>query len=86
MEELTGRQRLLRLFNNQPIDRVPIWLLTPVRPIGCYVDIRNIDCYKPLLPYIDEHCVQLDRWYLDNGFCYNGNPDITTGYSSLPIM
>ncbi len=83
MRNLSGRERLTRLFENKPIDRVPIWLLTPVRPIGCYVDIRNIECYKPLLPYIDKYCVQLDRWYLDKGFCYNAHPDIKQGYEEV---
>lgn len=77
MIELTGRERLTRLFQKKPIDRVPIWLLTPVRPLSCYTDIWNQPSYKPLMPYIDKYCVQLDRNSLPCGFCYNANPEIT---------
>lgn len=73
---LTSRERLTRLFNGQDIDRIPIWLLAPYHPIGCYVDIYNIPCYKPIVEYIGKYCDTFDRRSPNSGFCYNANPDI----------
>ena len=73
---LTSRERLTRLFNGDDIDRIPIWLLAPYHPIGCYVDIYNIPCYKPIVQYIDKYCDTFDRRDFYTGFCYNANPDI----------
>ena len=74
---MTGRERLIRLFNNQEIDRIPIWLLAPFHPIGCYVDIYKLPCYKRVVEAIDKYCVTFDRRNYDYGFCRNANPNIS---------
>jgi uroporphyrinogen-III decarboxylase len=74
---MTSRERLQRLFANQEIDRVPIWLLFPFHRLGCYTDVYNNSCYKPILPYIEKYCDTFDRrGYPAPHFCFNGNPDI----------
>lgn len=73
---LTSRERLTRLFNNEEIDRVPIWLLAPYHNVEYYADIYNTPCYKPILTYIEKYCDTLDRRNYDMGFCYNKHPDI----------
>ncbi len=73
---LTSRERLSRLFNGEEIDRIPIWLLAPYHPIGCYVDIYNTPCYKPIVEYISKYCDTFDRRSPDSGFCFNVHPDI----------
>ncbi len=78
MIELTSKERLTRLFNNQEIDRVPIWLLFPYHRYGSYVDVYNIPCYKRLTDYIEKYCDTFDRRSYDTGFCYNANPDINS--------
>ena len=74
--ELTSRERLLRLFAGQDIDRVPIWLLAPFHRVPFYADIYNIDAYRPLVQAIEQHCDTFDRRYPERGFCYNVHPDI----------
>lgn len=74
--ELTSRQRLLRLWNGQDIDRVPIWLLAPHHPLEYYADIYNIPAYRPVTAAIERFCDTMDRRRPDLGFCYNANPEI----------
>ncbi|HHY81309.1 MAG TPA: hypothetical protein GX505_01355 [Clostridiales bacterium] len=74
--KLTSKERLTRLFSGQDIDRIPIWLLAPYHRLGCYADIYNIPCYKPIVEYIDKYCDTFDRRSFDKGFCYNANPEI----------
>ena len=74
--ELTSRQRLLRLWNGQEIDRVPIWLLAPYHPLEYYADIYNIPAYRPVTAAIERFCDTMDRRRPDLGFCYNANPEI----------
>ena len=73
---MNSRERLTRLFNNQEIDRVPIWLLFPYHPRGCYADVYNIACYKKVIEYIEKYCDTFDRRSYDTGFCYNVNTEI----------
>ena len=74
---MTSRERLLRLFANKEIDRIPIWLLFPYHRLGCYTDVYNNPCYKSILPYIEKYCDTLDRrGYPASHFCFNGNQDI----------
>jgi len=83
---MTQRERLTRLFNGQEIDRVPIWLLFPVHRRGGYADVHNLECYRPVIKCIDEHCVSFDRRnYTSYSFCHNGNPDIITKTMREPI-
>ena len=79
VSNMTSKERLTRLFSQQEIDRTPIWLLFPYHRFDSYVDVYNIACYKPLLPYIDRYCDTFDRRSYGRGiFCYNGNPEILT--------
>ena len=74
---MTSRERLLRLFDSKDIDRVPIWLLFPWHPLGCYADVWNIPDYTPIMARITQgDCDSFDRRGVDHGFCYNANPDI----------
>lgn len=73
---LTSRDRLLRLWNGEPIDRVPIWLLAPYHRLHYYADLYNIPAYGPVTDAIAKYCDTLDRRRPDLGFCYNANPDI----------
>ena len=74
---MTSRERLLRLFSGQDTDRIPIWLLFPYHPLGCYTDVYKNRHYKPILPYIEKYCDTFDRrGYPASHFCFNGNPDI----------
>lgn len=36
------RESRLRFFSGQDIDRLPIWLLTPFHPLGCYADVYRL--------------------------------------------
>lgn len=74
--KLTSRERLTRLLNGQDIDRVPIWLLAPYHRLGCYADIYNIPCYKPIIEHIEKYCDTFDRRGFNSGFCYNTHPDV----------
>lgn len=74
--ELTSRQRLLRLWSGQEIDRIPIWLLAPYHRLEYYADIYNIPAYRPVTEAIGRFCDTMDRRRPDLGFCYNANPDI----------
>jgi len=75
---MNSRERLTRLFNNQEIDRVPIWLLAPFHSLTYYADIYNLPCYKNIVGHIDKYCDTFDRRHFNTGFCYNANPDIVT--------
>ena len=77
---MTSRERLTRLFLNKEIDRIPIWLLFPWHPVGCYIDVYTNPYYSSILPYIEKYCETLDRRvYPATHFCFNGNPDIKSG-------
>lgn len=73
---MTGRERILRLFNHEEIDRVPIWLLSPFHKLSCYADIYELPSYSRLIPYINKYCSILDRRGTNTGFCFNQNKDI----------
>ncbi|MGC8971497.1 MAG: uroporphyrinogen decarboxylase family protein [bacterium] len=72
MRVLSSRERLIRLFEKKDIDRVPIWLLFPYHPIGCYVDVYKILCYKPVLEAVERYGIDIfDRRNFDTGFCFS---------------
>ena len=74
---MKSRERLERLFSNQEIDHIPIWLLFPYHPLGYYTDVYRNPYYKPILPYIEKYCDTFDRRpYPGRHFCFNGNPEI----------
>ena len=74
---MKSRERLQRLFANQEIDRIPVWLLFPYHTASFYTDVYNNPYYKPILPYIDKCCDTFDRrGYPTRNFCFNGNQEI----------
>jgi len=77
MKPLTSKERLIRLFQGKDIDRVPIWLLFPFHPIGCYVDVYKIPCYRPVLDAVEKYGVDiLDRRNFNTGFCFSSSSEI----------
>ena len=58
---MNNRERFFRLLNNEPVDRVPIWLLFPYHTTGFYADVRSLPLYQPVFKAAMEHTVMLDR-------------------------
>ncbi len=58
---MTPRERLFAVLNGDAVDRVPVWLLFPYHPIGCYVDVRTHPEYRPLHELSLERAITLDR-------------------------
>lgn len=75
---MTSRERLTRLFNNEDIDRIPIWLLNPVHRLGCYTDFFSNPVYQDVAGYVNRYADNLDRRSYSFGHFRNGNPDIVT--------
>ena len=75
---MNSKERLTRLFNNEQIDRMPIWLLSPYHDVDYYSRIYSNPNYAKLIPYIEEYCDVLDRRNYNQGFCYNDNFKMTT--------
>jgi uroporphyrinogen-III decarboxylase len=73
---MTSKERLTRLFNEQEIDRVPIWLLHTFHRLGYYADIYNNPVYKKAVPYIREFGDILNRRNYNFGLFRNANEDI----------
>lgn len=61
---MTNKERLFAVLNGEPTDRVPVWLLFPYHPLGCYVDVPNIPKYKPIWDAALEHTIMLDRRHM----------------------
>lgn len=77
MINLSSKERLTRLFEGKDIDRVPIWLLFPYHPIGCYVDVYKISSYRPVLDAVERYGVDIfDRRNFYTGFCFSASPKI----------
>jgi uroporphyrinogen-III decarboxylase len=58
---MNQRERLFAFLNNEPVDRVPIWLLFPYHRIGCYVDVHNLNCYRRIVDVAMDKTVWLNR-------------------------
>ncbi|MFA4944624.1 MAG: uroporphyrinogen decarboxylase family protein [Lentisphaeria bacterium] len=65
---MNARQRLFAALNREPVDRVPIWLLFPYHPIGCYVDVRTHPQWRRVFDASRGTCIMLDRRNLDIPF------------------
>lgn len=61
---MTPRERLLAALDGRSTDHVPIWLLFPYHPLGCYVDVRQHPAYRPIHDLAQEKCVTLNRRHL----------------------
>ncbi len=58
---MTPRERLFASLEGRPTDCVPIWLLFPYHPIGCYVDVRTHPRYRPIHEASMDRAVILNR-------------------------
>ena len=58
---MTNRERLLAVLRNEPVDRVPIWLLFPYHRCGYYGDARTEPSYRPVFEASKQYAVHLDR-------------------------
>lgn len=59
--EMTPRERLFAVLDGRPTDRLPIWLLFPYHPLGCYVDVQNLPGYKDIFDYSKSRVIMLNR-------------------------
>lgn len=73
---MTARERLTRLFEGREIDRIPVWLLFPFHPIGCYVDVYRIPSYARVVEAAARYADVFDRRGFDGGFCMSASPEI----------
>ena len=51
----------MAVLEGNPADRVPMWLLFPYHPIGCYVDVRTRPGYRPVFEASKERAIMLNR-------------------------
>ena len=58
---MTNRERLLRILDGRPVDRVPIWLLFPYHTLPYYVDVRSNPRYRPVFERSTELAIMLNR-------------------------
>jgi len=58
---MTPRERLLAFLSNDPVDRVPIWLLFPYHPTSYYADVRALPQYREIYTASLERAVYLNR-------------------------
>ena len=76
--EMTSRERLWAVLNQQEPDRVPIWMLYPREQYGSYVDVHNLPSYARVMPHIWERTDWLDRRDIGRGAFYSAAADIET--------
>jgi hypothetical protein len=58
---MTNRDRLLAVLRNEPLDRVPIWLLFPYHATGYYADVRSEPTFRPVFEASKQYAVHLNR-------------------------
>jgi hypothetical protein len=46
------------------VDQVPVWLLFPYHPLGCYVDVRTHPAYMPVFEASKNRAIMLNRRWL----------------------
>lgn len=71
---MTNRERLLRVLDGRPVDRVPVWLLFPYHAAPYYVDVRNHPSYRPVFERSKARAIMLNR----------RNPSVSA-YPSVPV-
>jgi uroporphyrinogen-III decarboxylase len=62
---MTNRDRLLAILRHEPPDRVPIWLLFPYHPMGCYGDARTEPSYRAVFEASERYAIHLNRRRFD---------------------
>jgi hypothetical protein len=58
---MTSRDRLFAFLKNEPLDRVPMWMLFPYHTVPYYADIHTDPAYRPVVDLALETAVWLDR-------------------------
>lgn len=58
---MTSRARLFAVLNGDPTDHVPVWLLFPYHPLGCYVDVQNLPGYREIFEASKRYAIMLNR-------------------------
>jgi uroporphyrinogen-III decarboxylase len=58
---MTPRERLLHFLADEPVDRVPIWLLFPYHPTGYYVNVQTHPAYRTVFEASRDRAVMLNR-------------------------
>ncbi len=76
MTALSSRERLTRLFEGKPVDRVPVWPLFPFHRLHYYADIASLACYRRVVEAARLHADVFDRRAPETGFCLSGSPEI----------
>ncbi|HAU38293.1 MAG TPA: hypothetical protein DCX07_11345 [Phycisphaerales bacterium] len=65
---MTARERLFAALRGEPTDKVPIWLLFPYHRLGCYVDVRTLPAYRPIVELAEKYAITLNRRHLGAPF------------------
>jgi len=58
---MTARERLFAALDGKPTDHLPIWLLFPYHPLGCYVDVQTHPGYREIFEYSKDRVIMLNR-------------------------
>lgn len=56
-----AHDRLLAVLRGQPVDRLPIWLLTPYHPVAYYADVPRLPAWREVWASALERAIHLDR-------------------------
>lgn len=82
---MDSRERLLRFFAGEDIDRLPIWLLNPFHPLGCYADVYRNPAYAPVVARIEAgDCESFDRRGCERKLLYTASEDFFIGSAPAP--
>lgn len=58
---MTNRERLFRVLDGKPVDRVPVWLLFPYHQTNYYVDVRTLPSYRNVFEASKQYACMLNR-------------------------
>jgi uroporphyrinogen-III decarboxylase len=75
-DRLTGKERLTRIFNHQDIDRIPIWMLFPLKPWRLAVNTHDIPSYAEVNRIAMEKTDIIHRMNFLNLPLSNAHPDV----------
>ncbi|RMD73291.1 MAG: hypothetical protein D6820_18855 [Lentisphaerae bacterium] len=57
----TPRERFWKVIHGEPTEHVPVWLLFPYARYGSYVDVYDIEAYRPVCELIPSMAITLNR-------------------------
>lgn len=78
-QELSSRERLLRVLRREEPDRIPIYMFYPRERYGSYVDVYTLPVYQPVVEHIRRHSDWLDRRHVDSPFLYTAAAAVESG-------